>query len=350
MNGTTEQPDAATFQAALPRGWTFRCFDLETTSVDVETCEVVQAAVVSAPLYPGDYSPGPADFSEFAAAQSLPPERLDFGRLESHSQLFAARDVPPESTAVHRITDRSPERFAFPVTVIPADAPTFATCVQSMVSALTGSDVVSVSFNGCGYDIPIIARFDAAAWPRPGGAQDAAARLRVRHIDVMRLWLRARTACLLASWQGPLSVSDGIGDRPSGCWPSLTADMFAGSLTAAHGFWLGEGFGDAHDAGVDCRATLAVLDAMLRAGFVDVETAIRWSNEPLPGDVDFDGKFKWQGDQAVIGFGKHAGTPLERLPASYLRWMLESDFPASTKHVVRRYLAGEYPARAYESE
>lgn len=315
----------------------FRCFDLETTSTDVETCEVVQAAVVSAPQ--------PVNGPFIAHG-------VDFARVEAHSQLFAARDVPPESTAVHRITDRNPERFAFPVTLIPADAPSFAACVQSMVSALTGPDVVSVSFNGCGYDVPIIARYLFAHGPEIVAATCAhlptlsrrwiEEHMRRRHIDVMRLWLRARTERLCAPWDR-CSL---FGDQS----PDLTADIFAGSLTAAHGFWLGEGFDSAHDAANDCRATLAVLDAMLRSGFVDVETAIAWSNSPLPGDVDFDGKFKWSGDQAVIGFGKHAGTPLERLPASYLRWMLESDFPASTKDVVRRFLAGEYPARAYEVE
>lgn len=315
----------------------FRCFDLETTGTDVETCEVVQAAVTSVCAWPA----AQADIE-----RGLTRAGFDFASLETHSQLFAARDVPPESTAVHRITDRNPERFAFPVTVIPEDAPPFAACVQSMVSALTGPDVVSVSFNGCGYDIPIIARHLVAAFGKVVGTgptrAEIEAQLRARHIDVMRLWARARQNSRAVDW-----CDNGFRHKPP---TPLTADMFAGSLTAAHGFWLGEGFDSAHDAANDCRATLAVLDAMLRVGFVDVEQAIRWSNEPLPGDVDFDGKFKWQGDQAVIGFGKHAGTPLERLPASYLRWMLESDFPASTKHVVRRYLAGEYPARAYESE
>lgn len=301
---------------------TFRCFDLETTGTDVETCEVVQAAVVSAPLD-----------TDIAARGLL------FSRAEAHSQLFAARDVPLESTRVHRITDRNPERFDFPVAIIPADAPPFGACVHSMARALTEGDTVAVSFNGCGYDIPVIARYLHRVAPGVYVSRDAAeARLRERHIDVMRLWARARAAAL--------PMDDGIGARGL----ALTADLLIGGLMSAHVFWLGSKFDSAHDAANDCRATLAVLDAMLRSGFVDVEQAIRWSNAPLPGDVDFDGKFKWSGDQAVISFGKHAGTPLERLPASYLRWMLESDFPASTKDVVRRFLAGEYPARQYESE
>lgn len=318
----------------------FRCFDLETTSIDIETTVVVQAAIVD------------ADTERWPASRT------------THAQLFAAHDVPAAATRIHRITDRAPERFDFPVTVIPADAPAFGECVQSMVVALTEPDVVSVSFNGCGYDIPIIARYAAVQELPSGGIgtsghdapslaqwkavqSDIESALRARHIDVMRLWARARAEELQAPWLSELDIPYRDGDS----WrPALTANMFAGGLTPAHGFWLGHGFDSAHDAAVDCHATLDVLRAMLVSGFVDVETAIRWSNEPLPGDVDFDGKFKWDGDQAVIAFGKHSGTPIEELPASYLRWMVDSDFPASTKAVIRLYLQGGYPARAYESE
>jgi hypothetical protein len=301
-----------------PEPLTLRCFDLETTGVDVDTCEVVQAAVVH-------------------------QRQVGHSRERTaDSQLFAATNVPPESTAVHRITDRDPDRFAFPVTVIPADAPRFAACVRAMVCSLTADDVVSVSFNGCGYDIPIIARYAA---PVLGITREAAeVRLRANHIDVMRLWARARKMGIEAPWV------DHEAHRYFDYASVLTSDMFAGGLGAAHGFWIGRGFSDAHDAAVDCRATLAVLNEMLTSGFVTVEQAIEWSNLPLPGDVDFDGKFKWSGDQAVIGFGKHADTPIESIDSGYLTWMLKSDFPASTKQVIRNYLAGEYPQRAYESE
>lgn len=296
----------------------FRSFDLETTSVDVETCVVVQAAIVDA-VASADHFPG--------------------DQRTTHSQLFAARDVPIASTRVHRITDRNPERFDFPVRLIPADAPAFGECVQSMVAALAKPDVVSVSFNGMGYDIPILVRY--CEINREALASVA---LRRRHIDVMRLWARARSMALPMPWECGSQYGSG------GCSLSLTADMFAGGLTPAHGFWLGRGFDSAHDASVDCHATLDVLREMLVSGFVDVDTAIKWSNEPLPGDVDFDGKFKWNDDQVVISFGKHSGTPIEDLPTSYLSWMLTSDFPTSTKALIRGYLQGAYPARAYEDE
>ena len=308
----------------------FKCFDLETTGVDVETATVVQAAVV--------------------VVDSVTEQGL--ANAERHEHLFAARDVPVGATQVHRITDRDPERFDFPVRVIPIGALPFGQCAATMSGVLTEDDTVAVSFNGCAYDIPIVARFAA---PSLGCSREAvAARLRARHVDVMRLWWRVRGQTKEAPWQYELRSSKREACDPD--WtvsaPRLTSDMFAGSLTAAHGFFFGEPFDDAHDATVDCAATLRVLSAMLSEGFVpDVETAIRWSNLPLPGDVDFGGKFKWEGDTAVITIGKQAGMPLESVDRGFLRWMLDKDFADDTKAIVRNYLTrGEYPQRRYEDE
>jgi len=233
-----------------------------------------------------------------------------------------------------------------------ADCKPFGAVVRSFVQALTEPDVVIVTFNGCSYDIPIIARHAATRELPSGGLgtsghnaptlaqwdavqRDIEQALRARHIDVMRLWWRARQASLPMPNSGMLL---------------LTSNMFAGSLTAAHGFYTGEGFDDAHNAEVDCCSALRVLHEMLCSGFVTVDTAIKWSNEPLPGDVDFAGKFKWEGDRAVITFGTHSGTSIEAVDRSYLQWMLSKDFPADTKDIVRRFLAGEYPVRKYEDE
>jgi hypothetical protein len=314
----------------------FKCFDLETTGVDVATCEVVQAAVVEAS----------AGFTTYDQHDRVYPAGVFMTTAVSRSMLFYAATIPAGATAVHGITAE-----------MVANCKPFGAVVRSFVQALTEPDVVIVTFNGCLYDIPIIARyaakdtsykvFDVYASPGPGPeTRDGhERRMRARHIDVMRLWWRVRRTRVLAAWQGPLSVSDGIGERCPGCWPMLTADMFAGSLTAAHGFYTGEGFDDAHNAGVDCLATLRVLHKMLCSGFVTVDTAVKWSNEPLPGDVDFAGKFKWEGDRAVITIGKQAGTPIEDVDRGFLQWMLGKDFPADTKDIARRFLAGEYPQR-----
>lgn len=293
----------------------FKCFDLETTGIDVATCEVVQAAVVK--------------------AESL-GAGVDLAGATSHESLFYAKSIPAGATAVHGITaDRV------------AESPPFYAVVRAFVRALTAEDTVTVTFNGCGYDIPIVARY-AAPREFPGTdrmdeiptqsqvdliARDLEALLCTRHVDVMRLWARARAEQRPVSWHD----SD----------PHLLvhAGCFGGSLMGAHAYWFGETFDGAHDAAADCYATLRVFDAMLRTEFVDVETAIQWSNEPLPGDVDFAGKFKWEGDQVVLTIGKQAGTPIEEVDIGFLRWMLSKDFHRDTKAIVRGFLAGTYPVR-----
>lgn len=297
----------------------FKCFDLETTSTDVATCEVVQAAIVEAPRW--------SDSADDPNGIGLVPSAVS-----ARSMLFFAAAIPAGAQAVHGIT---PEKVA--------DAPPFIRAVRSFVAMLTEPDVVSVSFNGCGYDLPIVARYMSLLQGATTGRSTAAEieqNLRERHIDVMRLWQRTRAQRRAVAW-----TDSGWRRRLP-----LHAECFSGTLTAAHAFWLGEVFDAAHDATADCMATLRVLDAMLRAGFVDVETAIRWSNEPMPGDVDFAGKLKWDGGTCVVAVGKVSGTPIEDVDKGFLQWMLRADFPEDTKQIVRKFLAGEYPQRKYESE
>lgn len=276
----------------------FIAFDLETTGVDVETAEVVQATVVEASL-----------------SLTMHGYHLEIG--ETTTQLFFVASIPEGATAVHGIRAEDV-----------ADKPPFVHAVRSLVKGLTAPDVVAVSFNGCAYDIPIIARHLHATGTyavsvvlgsavSPTLSREMIERqLRASHIDVMRLWWRVKQSAGLAPW------CDDEAHRYMSYAPRLTADMFAGSLVAAHGFFKGEGFGGAHDAGNDCRATLAVLGEMLmHVEGLTVDKAIQWSNEPLPGDVDFAGKFKWQGDRCVITIGKQAGTPIEQVEIGFLRWM-----------------------------
>jgi DNA polymerase III epsilon subunit-like protein len=288
----------------------FIAFDLETTGVDVETAEVVQAAAVEACLLQPYHST---------------TRPLVIG--EATTQLFYAASIPEGATAVHGIRAEDV-----------VDKPRFDACVDSFTRSLIASDVVTVSFNGCGYDIPIVARYVSQFGVT---RSEWETRLRARHIDAMRLWWRVRGEKLRMPWECGSQYGSG------GCGLSLTADMFAGSLAAVHGFYTGSGFENAHDAGNDCRATLTVLGEMLsHVEGLDVDTAIKWSNEPLPGDVDFSGKFKWQGERCVITIGKQAGTRIEQVDRGFLQWMLVKDFATDTKDIVRAYLTtGAVPQR-----
>lgn len=62
--------------------------------------------------------------------------------------------------------------------------------------------------------------------------------------------------------------------------------------------------------------------------------------------IDPDSKFVWIGNEPCIGFGKHKGTSLRKVPRNYLEWMAGSDFSTGTKNVIRDVLAGRFPTRS----
>ena len=112
-------------------------------------------------------------------------------------------------------------------------------------------------------------------------------------------------------------------------------------LSAAVRFYLGQDHHAAHNALADVEATADVLLAQLN------------KYDALKGDVDFLGELS--GDlnrppdaggklgyddrgKVTINFGKHQGKTIEDLLRSepgYLNWMLNNDFPPSTKAVIR---------------
>ena len=297
---------------------TFRAFDLETNGVDVSTCEVGQVAIETASCFDG---------------------RPVLVNAQSDMVYCAVTSMPAAASEINGLT----------VEGLSSHKP-FGYKVRALVSALTAPGVVVVTFNGVRFDVPVVARY-AAAHPRlavlVADIEGATLRERfevllgARHVDVCRLWQVARAVKTPAPWS---SCSDAR-------WtPSLHARMFAGSLEAAHGFWEGCDFVGAHDASADNRATLAVLDSMLREGFVDLERAIRLTSRPLPGDVDFEGAFKWRGDQAICTLKKCRDIPIEKVDRGFLQWMLTKDFHRHTKQIVREFLAGQYPEREYENE
>jgi hypothetical protein len=64
-----------------------------------------------------------------------------------------------------------------------------------------------------------------------------------------------------------------------------------------------------------------------------------------PNWVDAEGKIVWSGGEAVLSFGKHAQKPLRSVPQDYLTWILNNEFPESTKVVLRAALEGRYPSK-----
>ena len=263
-------------------------FDLETTGTDTNTCEVAQVAVAVQPV-------------EVTDAGML----IAAGEMEVHKTLCRVDEMPPEATAVHGITAEMTE-----------GAQRFFAIAPNMTSRLEDPDVIVVTFNGRGYDIPVLRRHLA---------HDPA----LDHVDMYRVWQYVRTTTLTSHWQ-------------TSQHHRLPASIFSGSLSAMHAFYTGEVFDGAHDAGNDCIATLRPL---LECG-IPLHELRRITNSPLPNDVDMDGKLKWRGTTATIGFGKHKDTAIEDVPRDYLMWMInKGDFPRGTCDVIRNFLNGTYPVK-----
>ena len=121
------------------------------------------------------------------------------------------------------------------------------------------------------------------------------------------------------------------------------------NLAAAYAFYAEKDLEGAHGAGADTLATMEIL----------LKQVERYSELPRtapglheycrdPSWVDEDGKFKWQGDEAVFNFGKHAGSPLREVSenpsiSGYLDWMLQQDFPDETLTIVCDAKEGKFP-------
>jgi DNA polymerase-3 subunit epsilon len=120
-------------------------------------------------------------------------------------------------------------------------------------------------------------------------------------------------------------------------------------LAGAVRFYCGRDLAGAHAADEDLRATVGVLRAQLER-YKDLPGSLGGLNEFCnprnPNWVDADGKFAWVDGAVTIAFGKHKGTPLQRLvaeEADYLAWVLDGDFSPEVKELVRNALEGRYP-------
>jgi hypothetical protein len=282
--------------------------DFETTGVDVASCGVVQAACVEWSAW------------EWSTATA------DTRNTEVQAEAVLCRPgvpIPLASTLVHGITDSAGAAAARAAlgrepTLVTAEHHTFAALAGSLLDTIEAAGGILVTFNGCTFDLPILERH-------------ARRKLAARHIDVYRMHQQARAAGTLC-------------EHVAGGWP---ASIFTASLSAAHVFWTGEVFAGAHDALVDVRATLRTLLAMLEhpdAGWT-LDAAFAATTDPLPGDVDFSGKMRWNHEgEAVWSVGKkHAGTRLRDLDRGYMRWVLREDFPDDTKAILQAALRGVYP-------
>lgn len=192
--------------------------------------------------------------------------------------------IPAAATAVHGITDADVK-----------DAPAFADIAPKVQSIVEGA--VLAGYNSRSFDTPLL-HAELRRAGLPGIDLDT-----VEEIDVLRVWraIEPRT------------------------------------LTGAVARWLDRDHADAHAAEGDVDAVSAVWNAIADARDLSLADAIRISKPA--NEVDRAGKFVQREDgEIVLTFGKHKNVPGSELPLDYLQWMMNAEFPGSTKAVAARLI------------
>ncbi len=107
------------------------------------------------------------------------------------------------------------------------------------------------------------------------------------------------------------------------------------TLKAAYQFYCDKSLENAHSALADTEATLEVLLAQIEK-YPEVPATLRRK-------LDMAGRFALnENDVPVFNFGKHRGKAVEIVfqeEPGYYGWMLNADFPADTKNVLKKIKA-----------
>jgi DNA polymerase-3 subunit epsilon len=235
-------------------------FDLETTGTDITNDRIVEISLVK--VFPnGDRE---------VKTKRINPEM----------------PIPPEATAVHKITDEDVK-----------DCPTFRQIAKSLAGYIEGCDFGG--FNSNKFDVPLLVE----EFLRAGVDVDLKKR---KFIDVQNIFHK----------------------------------MEQRTLVAAYKFYCGKSLDDAHSAEADTLATYEVLESQLDRYadelVNDVEFLAGFSSHKRT--ADFAGLIAYDdNDVEVFTFGQHKGRSVEavfRERRTYYDWMMNSNFPAYTKKVL----------------
>ncbi len=113
------------------------------------------------------------------------------------------------------------------------------------------------------------------------------------------------------------------------------------TLSAAHKFYCGTEFDNAHSALADTRATYNVLMAQLDH-YDDLENDMDAlaKESSFTNNVDFAGRFVYDANgRELFNFGKYKGMFVDEVLArdpGYYGWMMNGEFPLNTKQVLTR--------------
>ena len=234
-------------------------FDLETTGIDIVHDRIVEISFIK--VYPGG--------KEECKTRRINPEI----------------PIPPESTAVHGITDEDVK-----------DYPTFRAIAKSLAAQIEGCDLAG--FNSNRFDIPLLVE----EFLRAGVDVDLSKR---KFVDVQTIFHK----------------------------------MEQRTLSAAYKFYCNKSLENAHAAEADTRATYEILKAQLDRYPDVLQNDIKFLSEYscFTKNVDFAGRVVYdENGKEVINFGKYKGRPVENVlqnDPSYYDWIMNGDFPLNTKRV-----------------
>ena len=209
--------------------------------------------------------------------------------------------IPIESSAIHGITDEMVK-----------DQPTFAKVAKGLLELIGNSDLAG--FNSNRFDIVMLME----EFERCGMQLDMSER---RCVDLLRVFHK----------------------------------MEQRTLAGAMRFYCDEKIENAHNAMVDTKATLKVLEAQLEK-YKDVDFEEKDGNilkAPVKNDIqalhdftndknelDFQGKVKLNAEGVpCFTFGKYQNLPVGRSLAGdskYMQWILNGDFASDTKRIITR--------------
>ncbi len=237
-------------------------FDLETTGINITRDRIVEISLLK-------ISPN--------------------GKEESKTRRINPQmPIPPESTAIHGITDEDVK-----------DCPTFKQVAKSLADLLEGCDMAG--FNSSRFDVPILAE----EFLRAGVDFDTSKR---KFVDVQIIFHKREQR----------------------------------TLEAAYKFYCNKQLENAHSAEADAIATYEVLKSQLDR-YPDLKNDIDILSKEYSSfnnNVDLAGRIIFNDEGVeVFNFGKHKGKPviavLDKEP-SYYSWMMDGDFPLNTKQVLTK--------------
>lgn len=236
-------------------------FDVESTGLNITTDRIIELSYVK--LWPN-------------------------GRREERTYRFnPERPIPPETIAVHKITD-----------AMVANEPLFKQRAQEIANVFEGCDIAG--FNSNHFDIPILME----EMLRAGVHFTMDGR---RFVDVQAIYHKKERR----------------------------------DLEAAYRFYCGKEMTDHHSASCDTLTTLEVLQAQVDYYDdlpKDIASLADYSQHNR--NVDLSGRMIYNADNVeVFNFGKYKGKTVAEVlttDPSYYSWFMRSDFPLDSKNHLTR--------------